>query len=478
MMSSNSAAKRQEEQLRREQRLQQLSLEKTNLDNTAQSINNYINTITNEPEYIPYATGGAIRRRRYDEDVIQGRGRKYRLRDITGQPFDFYKGPTHANGGIDVRVSGKEVELENNEVVRKVPGGSEAISPELPSPYGGSIAQAVVDGTMSLDEASVYQDRLKSSLGLPKSPVGRGRYKAPFGFMYPNVYNRRWATPYSSMYTNDPLITSSGPGMSSLANAAVASTPGKLATLKSTLPYNYTTTSRTGKRTFADRLGAEFKPVDFGLLGVNTILPFFARSVSRANAERMRGIIGDYKKALNEDYAYHPAAYTSFDTKVRSDAKHAATEINYQSLADRLRGSSASSNKYGNDLNELAANRMIEHNKIFDEDRATNVSNMLKDAEMRNNFNIAQAEARSRFDQAKMNTLMSLMAQEAGVEESIGESNEGLIQALINAAGGFVDTGMKRLNDSKRMRLAAATADRDTWNRLVYFLPELGKYRV
>ena len=70
MMSSNSAAKRQEEQLRREQRLQQLSLEKTNLDNTAQSINNYINTITNEPEYIPYATSGAIRRRKYDKDNL------------------------------------------------------------------------------------------------------------------------------------------------------------------------------------------------------------------------------------------------------------------------------------------------------------------------------------------------------------------------------------------------------------------------
>ena len=210
----------------------------------------------------------------------------------------------------------------------------------------------------------------------------------------------------------------------------------------------------SGRISFADRIGAAWKPVDVANLGVNlalaTIPNFVSKSVFDAG---IRANLDKYAKTLG-NFSYTPFGYTSMNTKVNSLSKHAATEREYQDALRTTLANTASSSNAMNKANLANTQRAMEHAKIYDEDLNKNIELRMQDAAMRNEAAKSNALARSEYDKYLLDAYGKYYDKELDFTASKDERFNNMAQSISDAVGLFAQTGMDRLNDIHLYQLA------------------------
>lgn len=345
------------------------------------------------------------------------------------------------------------------------------------------MALADADNPQKLDRDFVMQEVYKQALGLnddgttkASSPL-RKRHsikKAPLGTALPTygamnryMYNNRTGSAFpgydafSKFYSNRPAL----PG----ADATLYmynSMPKQSSNSNNSFDYNIGT-GRKGPfayNTWQDWVG----------LGANTAFSLLAKTTSNTNINRLRSIIGDYKRQL-AGYRYNPSSYTGLNTYVDDGAQRALMQRTY---ADQIRNTArntASASTSVSRMNDLATERQLNINKVLEDTRNKNTELRVEDAKLRAQNAIANAEGQSRFNQALMNAQMQLLGAETGVEDSNAYSNAEMYNGLGEGIRGFLQAGIDRRNLYDSYRLAAALSTPETWDRLSMFLPDLIK---
>ena len=210
---TSQAAKQQEEALREQKREVERQARLTNLTNQAQTLNNYFDTLEDEPKYYQYKYGGKKKNRG-----------KLKITDGgVGIPIDYdtflLQGGSHntknssGHTGIGLKLGDQSFEAEDGEIVRKTPEGAVVYSNKLPLDENGTTpvdlilqgenpnnVRALQEATklmLGIDSEGRPRTRLRSAIS---SPVERR--KAPFGLITPDRLARipSLFNPYTGVY--------------------------------------------------------------------------------------------------------------------------------------------------------------------------------------------------------------------------------------------------------------------------------------
>ena len=215
--------------------------------------------------------------------------------------------------------------------------------------------------------------------------------------------------------------------------------------------------------------GASWKGVDYATLGVNTILPFLTKSVTRGAINKQLQSFKDLEDSLSLSN-YTAPGYVSMDTDFRQHAKHA--QIN-RDTSNKLRlvGSNTASANVGRELGQNAITEAaLEHNKVFDEDALRNLEARIKNNEQYNQYLQNYAEGRNRFLTQAAAIKGDLIGQKNALFEK--KSNLPLIQGLGDAWNIFAQTGIDRKQFEDSVKLLSTTMQGKTGERLAGTLPD------
>ena len=113
--------------------------------------------------------------------------------------------------------------------------------------------------------------------------------------------------------------------------------------------------SQTKDSNFSDWLGGDIKPLDLGLLGVNTILPFFAYTNRNSNFEKQKELMANWQKELNGlKTGLSTPSYVSQNTDIDDTATRRELRNGYYTAGLLNRRNTASAN-----------NMLDRHNTMF-----------------------------------------------------------------------------------------------------------------
>lgn len=214
--------------------------------------------------------------------------------------------------------------------------------------------------------------------------------------------------------------------------------------------------------------GATWKGVDYATLGVNTILPFLTKSVTRGAINKQLQSFKDLEDSLSLGN-YTAPGYVSMDTDFRQHAKHAQIDRDTSNKL-RLVGNNTASANVGRELGQNAiTDAAIEHNKVYDEDALRNLEARIKNNEQYNQYLQNYAEGRNRFLTQAAAIKGDLIGQKNALFEK--KSNLPLIQGLGDAWNIFAQTGIDRKQFEDSVKLLGTTMQGKTGERLAGALP-------
>ena len=180
--SSYKQSQLQREQIENQNRLARESFERSNAEQTAVNLNNYINAqneADKEKEVLKYKNGGR-RRLRNGVNITDG---GYAI--PVGNETYLLRGGLHSQvnesgkTGIGINAGGKEIEAENGEVIQKK-GNDLRIYSAQPIIGGVSPAEAVLEGN-NKDAVFKAQENIKKRYHLSNNNIPAKRKKALWG---------------------------------------------------------------------------------------------------------------------------------------------------------------------------------------------------------------------------------------------------------------------------------------------------------
>ena len=459
-----AANKRQAEQIEEQRRQLEYQNKLNSLGADQQSLNAYFNTQNQSQPKIQaaYKHGG------YITNVKGGK-----LVDIGGGKLGVI-GRTHKGNGVkfDFNLAGKKVpvELEGNgdNTIGEVIEGNRVYSNKLPLyAFGGETPASIIKRRPNDNQLADYifalQENEKDILGLNDDgtrkaiseipPVGRNRrIKGKLGLNGYNVINDWWTKNGQNVMNQgrtSPVtfdITGSLTKSIDSVNSTMRDAAGKLSSGNSNpLGLNMPWQSRGG---FNKWFGATNKPIDYINLAAGIGLPLLSRFTSSSNANRISDLYGQFKKDV-QGMRYTPAAYIDPDTSSTDWAKHAALERTSRNALRDIYGNTASAATGLNRGQDVMSNNLIEHNKIFDENRKENAERRFQSGMKRNEFNLQNAAAAADFEAKKMGILGDITNSQAGYELANIEDNRGMYSDIAQAITNFGQTGMDRQQDEK-----------------------------
>lgn len=228
------------------------------------------------------------------------------------------------------------------------------------------------------------------------------------------------------------------------------------------------TTSPVGRmmgRPRAD-LGATWKPIDFGLLGVQSILPFFAKKNSNRYYDKMVDMYGDFDKYLDSNANLAMPAYHSMNTNFDRLWLRGETMQQGSDAGQQIGRNTDSANTARNLMQATNTDTQAALNKILGEDQEMNFKARVADNEQRNNFNASIAKMLADYRLGHLGLKAQLFGDKLGMYQRRDNDTTALIQNLSDAAYNFFNAGSTRYRQNIDDMLAMATAQGDTLDRL------------
>lgn len=444
----------------------------------SQTLNGYLNVQNQTPDFRQYMYKNGGRIPRTGVRVERG-GRLFPL----GGNLAYVSGRPHSKGGVDLNVDGIPAEVEGGETIARLGNQYEVFSNDkrmrspllgnrTPSQYTRTdpgnpqvqmIAKVVQDLTRKYLEFN--DDESKRSI---KNTPPVGRIKAPFGFSFDpwafdatrNVLNnfRKYGRTIggdvnmgintgSRSYNPNVDRTIGGTvnmGVNTTARQQVADAMSNVHSLYKKVP-----TYKTSKwNKFNDWLGIRSKPIDYVNLAAGIGGALASSFVRKSGSNSVSDLLANYRKQL-EGSRYNRSSYIDADTTATDWAKHAALSRTSQN-ALRLAGQNTSSASNLLDRsNEILSNALIEHNKIFDENRKENLERRFQNTANRNQFNLQQDANAADYEMKKLSALGELTAQQAGFEDSRINDNRQMWRDITSAITNFGQVGMDRMQDQR-----------------------------
>lgn len=482
IFSSSAAAEAQKQQLLEAKERERHNQALNKLQASQQTFNSYASTLNQVGDiYRDFANGGYI-------DNIKGG----KLVNIGGGKLGVI-GKTHDDGGVkmDVNLGSKKlpIELQGNgdkrigEIIYK----NKVFSNELPLyAFGGKTPASIIKRRPNDNQLADYifalQENEKDVLGLNDDgsrksvrntpPVGR--MSAPYGMSFSKYitdpFNLGWngyrynngrtiggtvnmgINTGSRSYNPNVDRTIGGTvnmGINTTARQQVADAMSNVHSLYQKVPTYKTPTYKTSKwDKFNDWLGIRSKPIDYVNLAAGIGGALASRFVHNSNYNKISDLYANYRKQL-EGSRYNRSSYIDADTTATDWAKHAALSRTSQN-ALRLAGQNTSSASNLLDRsNEILSNALVEHNKIFDENRKENLERRFQNTANRNQFNLQQDANAADYEMKKLSALGELTAQQAGFEDSRINDNRQMWRDITSAITNFGQVGMDRMQDQR-----------------------------
>ena len=423
-MISNNASARRQQQLAEEQ----LAMQKKQLgyqaeSSRAQALNQVIPNMTDVYDYTKdvYANGGTVGKQS-DKIIVQAGGTASTFKDKSGKKVVQFHGNTHDElneaGGTGIYANiGGIIKKQSSPIVVQAGGTDEDIN-------------------IAGKDIEVENDELESRVGnhytiiSNRLPAGNGKSLA--------------------QAVKDKDITFK----------QAERMQNKIKRLRTTSPVG-----RSMGRPRAD-LGATWKPIDFGLLGVQSILPFFAKKNSNRYYDKMVDMYGDFDKYLDSNANLAMPAYRSMNTDFDRLWLRGETMQQGSDAGQQIGRNTASSNTARNLMQATNTDTQAALNKILGEDQEMNYKARLADTEARNNFNASIAKMLADYRLGHLGLKAQLFGDKMGMYQRRDNDTTALIQNLSDAAYNFFNAGSTRNRQNMEDMLAMATAQGDTLDRL------------
>ena len=499
MFLDNQRSKAQREQFEEQKQLQLDDLKRQGMMNDITSINNYFaNDKPVERAYM-FKRGGSIGKR----------GRKFSIKNGRLIPVDdslsYIVGPSHSTGGVPIDDGRAKFEAEGGEALERRPNEdvvySNSEDMRTPLLEGETPAEYVTSrpyDNVAKQYAQEVQEGMKRTLR-NASPVGKGsRPMAPFGSVYntgslwpaseterliydPNI-------PFGIENIPAPVIPPRKYGWSSYTPTSpykpTFTTPpkyeypaeGPLRDIKQISPGVKSDWSKSPRRLLsnpnnnnnniqdlADWFGGDVKPLDWALLGVNTILPFFAYTNRNSNFEKQKELMANWQKELNGlKTGLATPSYISQNTDIDDTATRRELRNSYYTAGLLNRRNTASANNMLDRHNTMFNAYQTELSKAMQDTANKELELINTDIGARNQFNMAAMNANADWRRALLSANLDLHKMESGMYDSHFDSNEGLINALMQGAGIFAQSVHDRQQERRNLELALATGRPET----------------
>lgn len=529
ILGNSAAAKQQEAALAAQRRQIEEQARLTNLNNQAQTLNNYFNSVDDEPKYYQYKYGGKKKN-------------KGRLRITDGGvaiPIDYdtflLQGGSHntknssGHTGIGLKLGDQPFEAEGGEIVRKTPEGAVVYSNKLPLDENGTTpADLILQGenpnnVRALQEAtklmlgidsegrprtrlrsaisSPVEGRRKAAAGLDLRPYWRGVNTRPGGALYwPEVMrgmyglnnNVRIPDTYLSSegrYIQKPYVANvNAPtkpfsfggvndleGVVSIGNKKSYVNPSPIVVDNSPIQVREQTTPSPAQTNVSPLYGmknnpwkAEWGLADWAGLGVNVAGSLLANSHSNYRFDSLMKQYDDFMKNLP---TYTPGGYVAGDTKFDNSAQLAATERIANSSLRNIGRNTASAATALARMQETNTTRADDINKTLNEASQENFRARRENSQMFNEYLRQEAQNRNAFNQEMARIRGELMQDKLAMMNANRESNVGMIQALGSSVGNFLQQGIDRYEDRIARGLITATSQYGTPERIATMVP-------
>lgn len=488
MFLDNQRSKTQREQFEEQKQLQLDDLKRQGMMNDITSINNYFaNDKPVERAYM-FKRGGSIGKR----------GRKFSIKNGKLIPVDdslsYIVGPSHSTGGVPIDDGRAKFEAEGGEALERRPNEdvvySNSEDMRTPLLEGETPAEYVTSrpyDNVAKQYAQEVQEGMKRTLR-NASPVGKnGRPMADLGDRYNrwgyrnkdwrngilnwfndespsgNVTNAGWNSgmqyrDYPSINVTERLAYS--PKLKFGIQSNPADTQSPLNPINMARPLKVLTNNR---QDLADWFGGDVKPLDWALLGVNTILPFFAYRNSNSNFEKQKELMANWQKELNGlKTGLATPSYISQNTDIDDTATRRELRNSYYTAGLLNRRNTASANNMLDKHNTMFNAYQTELSKAMQDTANKELELRNTDIGVRNQFNMAAMNANADWRRALLSANLDLHKMESGMYDSHFDSNEGLINALMQGAGIFAQSVHDRQQERRNLELALATGRPET----------------
>lgn len=498
---SSQAADQQKQALLEQKREVERQARLTNLTNQAQTLNNYFNSVSDEPKYYQYKYGGKRK----------GRGRLKITDGGIGIPIDddtfLLQGGSHntrnssGHTGIGLKLGNQPFEAEGGEVVRETSEGAVVYSNKLPLDANGTTPADLVLQGENPNNVKALQEITKMLLGIDSegrprirlrnassSPVGR--IKASYGLnLTPirNTFNRtnnylNWYGQTDKFGVNNYRLREAmlrqlpGPDGTLLAlpdsafevlGRKSAVTPQTPPVVQSTTPPAQTNVSPL-YRAKNNPWKAEWGLADWAGLGVNIAGSLLANSRSNYNFNSLMTQYDDFMKNLP---TYTPGGYVAGDTEFDNSRQLGAAERIANSSLRNIGRNTASASTALARMQEINTTRADDINKTLNEASQENFRARRENAQMFNEYMRQEAQNRNSFNQYMAGIRGDLLKDKLALMDANRESNVGMINALGQSVGNFLQQGIDRYEDRIARGLITATSQYGTPERIATMVP-------
>lgn len=487
---SSQAADQQKQALLEQKREVERQARLTNLNNQAQTLNNYFNSIDDEPKYYQYKYGGKKKNRGklkitdggvaipIDYDTFLLQGGSHNTRNSSGHT------------GIGLKLGDQPFEAEGGEIVRKTPEGAVVYSNKLPLDENGTTPADLILQGENPNNVRALQEATKLMLGIDSegrprtrlrsatsSPVGR--IKAPLGLMVPGFTMGAMGDLARQNLRQNNVIWGSrkleniggglGYNFDDLPDIVV---PG---VLRNARRVDQTQTPPPAQTNVSPLYGmknnpwkAEWGLADWAGLGVNVAGSLLANSHSNYRFNSLMSQYDDFMKNLP---TYTPGGYVAGDTKFDNSAQLAATERIANSSLRNIGRNTASAATALARMQDTNTTRADDINKTLNEASQENFRARRENSQMFNEYLRQEAQNRNAFNQQMAGIRGELMQHKLGLMDANRESNVGMIQALGSSVGNFLQQGIDRYEDRIARGLITATSEHGTPERIAAMVP-------
>lgn len=502
---SSQAADQQKQALLEQKREVERQARLTNLNNQAQTLNNYFNTVDDDSRYYQYKYGGKKKNRGklkitdggvaipIDYDTFLLQGGSHSTRNSSGHT------------GIGLKLGDQPFEAEGGEIVRKTPEGAVVYSNKLPLDENGTTPADLILQGENPNNVRALQEATKLMLGIDSegrprtrlrsatsSPVGR--IKAPYGLNLSPVRNAmRRANSYLDWSDWYGQTDKFGLNNYRLGEAMLRQLPGPDGTMLA-LPDGAFDVLGKSKRVITpapdptipvapqdnntnvsplygmknNPWKAEWGLADWAGLGVNVAGSLLANSHSNYRFDSLMSQYDDFMKNLP---TYTPGGYVAGDTRFDNSAQLAATERIANSSLRNIGRNTASAATALARMQDTNTTRAEDINKTLNERSQENYRARRENSQMFNDYLRQEAQNRNAFNQQLADIRANLMQYKLGLMDANRESNVGMIQALGSSVGNFLQQGIDRYEDRIARGLITATSEHGTPERIAAMVP-------